>query len=892
MSSLSQNIYRALFVLVCLFFWAAPPVAGQVLYGSLVGNVTDSTGAATPGVKVSIKEAGTNLAREAVANEAGYYSFSTLPAGRYEMQVAREGFKNFTQSGIEISINTTARVDVALQVGPVSETVQISAAPPALQTDRSEVRAELGAHQLRDLPIPPGRNYQALFKLIPGMSPPNNVNTVVADPSRSLVFNTNGASRSSNNFRIDGSGVNAVWLPHNAGYTPTLEAIETVNVVTNSFDAEQGLAGGSASNVSIKSGTNSIHGSAFEFNNNNATKAKPFILPAGQRKPKSIFNQFGGTIGGPILRDKLFYFGSYEGTTDRQTATTFATVPTAAMRRGDLSASPTLIYDPATGAADGSGRTAFTDKQIPAARIDPIALRLLGRLPQPNIADVLTNNYFASSPFTVNRHKMDSKVNWTASNNFSLFGRFSFLKYNLATDGVLGELEGPPAVGAAGSAGKGFGRTYNVAVGGTYLLSSNFIIDANFGYTLQKTNQEQPNLDKNIGRDELGIPGTNGTRRFEGGWPRFVITNYTTIGHSTANRPIIWSDPRFQYTANATWTRGSHNFRFGTDLSRQHLNHTQPEFVGQLHGASGGFTFSGGVTTLRGGPSTNQFNSIAAFLLGLPNSLGRTLQVPDTYTTRATTYSLYARDQWQATRKLTVSYGTRWEYFPIPTREDRGLERYDPVTNKMLICGVGSVPADCGVEQSKKLFAPRLGLAYRATDTFVLRAGYGISIDPYSLARPMRTNFPVLVVLNVTGPNAFQAAGSLRTGIPAITPPNLSNGVIDIPGNVAANTLADKLPRGYIQSWNLTLQKEVGAGFVAQAAYVATRQIRQLGFLDINGGRPGGGAASQPLNQRFGRTATTPLVTSIGNTHYDALQLSVERRFRQGLQVQSSYTLA
>ncbi len=266
--------------------------------------------------------------------------------------------------------------------------------------------------------------------------------------------------------------------------------------------------------------------------------------------------------------------------------------------------------------------------------------------------------------------------------------------------------------------------------------------------------------------------------------------------------------------------------------------------------------------------------------------------MPDTYTTRAWTYSLYARDQWQATRKLTVSYGTRWEYFPMPTRADRGLERYDPVTNKMLICGVGSVLSDCGVEQSKKLFAPRLGLAYRMTDTFVMRAGYGISIDPYSLARPLRTNFPVLVVLNVNAANAFQSAGSLRTGIPTITPPNLASGVIDIPGNVAANTVDDKLSRGYIQSWNLTLQKEIGLGFVAQAGYVATRQIRQLGFLDINGGRPGGGAASQPLNQKFGRTAVTPVITSIGNTQYDSLQMSLERRFQRGLQVQSSYTLS
>ena len=872
----------------------APSMSAQVLYGSMVGNVTDPSGAGVPDVTITIRQAATNLSRQAITNEAGLYSFATVPAGTYELQAAKPGFGGFTRREIEVTINSISRVDMTLQVGAVSESVQVSAQAGALQTDRSEVRAEVTQRQLENLPVPPGRNYQALFKLIPGMSPPSNVNTAVADPSRSLVVNANGGSRSSNNYRIDGAGVNSVWLPHNAAYVPALESIESFNVVTNSFDAEQGLAGGSASNVLIKSGSNSLHGSAFEFNTNNAIKARPFFLPAGQRKPKAVFNQFGGTVGGAIRKDRLFYFVSYEGTTDHRSAAAFATVLTAAMRRGDLSRSPTLVYDPKTGAADGTGRTAFAGNQIPPERLDPIAQKILGLLPQPTFPDLLSSNLLTVGGYTFDRHKMDSKVNWNASDKFSLFARVSFVRYTLATDSVFGEpVQGPPVVTSAGSPGTAFGTNYNSALGGTYIVSPNFVVDGNFGYTLMDTNQAPPGLDKNAGRDFLGIPGTNGTRQFEGGWPRFVIANYTNLGIDAANRPIFWHDPRFQYTGNANWTRGSHNIRFGTDLSRQHLNHTQPEFVGQLQGAAGGFNFSGGLTSLRGGASPNQFNSAADFLLGLPVSSGRTLIVPDNgFTTRAWLTSLYVRDQWQASRKLTISYGTRWEYFPMPTRSDRGLERYDPATNKMLVCGAGPVPTDCGVSQSKTLFAPRFGIAYRATDTFVLRAGYGISIDPYSLARPMRTNFPVVVVLNVTSPSTFQAVGALKDGIPAIATPVVNNGMADIPGNIAANTLSDHFPRGYIQSWNFTIQKEVAGGFVAQGAYVATRQVRQTGFLELNAGLPGGGVASEPLNQKFKRTASTPLVTSIGNSHYDALQLSVERRFSKGLQVQSSYTFA
>ena len=394
-----------------------------------------------------------------------------------------------------------------------------------------------------------------------------------------------------------------------------------------------------------------------------------------------------------------------------------------------------------------------------------------------------------------------------------------------------------------------------------------------------------------MGSDVLGIPGTNGTRRFESGWPRFSVSSYATMGaQGNGSRPFYNRDPRYQMVGNATWNRGAHAIRFGFDTSHQQINHTQAEFVGALHGASGGFTFAGGPTTLSGGPSSNQFNTWSAFLLGLPTGIGRTRQIPDEYNVRTWMHSLYIRDQWQVNRKFTLSLGTRWEYFPMPRRADRGIENYNYQTNQMEVCGVGSVPIDCGVSQSKRLLAPRVGFAWRLKEDFVVRAGYGITVDPYSLARPMRTNYPLLVVLNINGVNSFQPAGRLRDGIPLIPTPDLGNGIINIGGQVAANSLEKNYQRGYIQSWNFTLQKKLGWGFVGQAGYVATRQINQIGFRELNYAPVGRGNTGRILATRFGRTAETRLVAPVGNSHYDSLQTSLERRFSAGLHLGLSYT--
>jgi outer membrane receptor protein involved in Fe transport len=864
----------------------------QVLYGSLTGHVSDAAGAAVPGATVTIIHKETGKSREGVTDSNGSYDFATVQAGTYTIRVTKTGFKTVTRENVIVTLNNVTRADLSVEVGQVTETVVITAEAAQLKTDRAEVSAELTSRPLRDLPVPLGRNYQNLFKTLPGFTPPEDAHSVPSNPSRSLVFNVNGASRSSNNTRIDGISSTNIWLPHVTAYVPALEAIETVNVVSNSFDAEQGLAGGAAINVQIKSGTNDFHGSAFEYHSNQVLKARDYFRPPQNAKGKFIQNQYGGTLGGPILKNKLFFFGSYEGTKNRQNDSRIESVPTAAIRTGDFRGTNTNIYDPLTGNLDGSGRTIIScngvQNVICPDRISPIIKKILPLIPAPNLPGE-TNNYFASAGFLFDRWTIDSKVNWNVNSKLNIWGRYSILDFYTVNETVFGqELQGR-AINSS-NPGTGRGKTHSFSFAGVYTFNSNFIVDANFGLFRQNTDVAQSDIGEKRGLDFLGIPGTNGSQAFEGGFPLFDVQTYSDYGTTDTFMPYTRNDDQYQIVGNANWLKGPHNIRFGVDVYRQKLNHIQPESSDTSLGARGGFRFANGTTALRGGANGNQYNGWAAFLLGLPDRIGKLNLTVAPYTTRNWQYSFYGRDQWQVNKSLTFSFGTRWEYFPVPTRADRGLERYNVNTNMVEIGGVGAVPMDLGVEVSKGMFAPRFGLAYRVTPTFVVRAGYGLTNDPYALARPLRTNHPVLLNLINDAPNGFQFVSRLEQGIPAVAPPDLGNGIISIPSNVSAITLPDKFERGYVQSWNLSLQKELGWGFTGEVAYIATRQIRQIGFAELNYANINGGNNGRQLVQRFGRTASTLLVTPIGNSHYDSMQVRLDRRFRDFYQLGVNYT--
>ncbi len=881
---------------VFLLGLAAPSASAQILYGSLTGTVTDSSDAVVPGATVTITNKQTGATRTTVTNDSGGYNIPTVQSGTYSVRINKEGFRSVLQDNVEIAVNSTARVDMKMQVGQVAETITVEAGAALLQTDRAEVKAEMTAKQLTELPVANGRNYQALFLTIPGISPPSTPHSVPSNPSRAMQWQTNGNNTASNNTRIDGASATNVWLPHIASYVPALESIDTVNIVTNTFDAEQGLAGGASVNVTIRSGSNDINGALFHFHQGNWSQARNFFLPANQQNPKYVNNQWGGRIGGPIVKNKVFYFASYENSTDRRFAGSLQTVPTAAMRLGDLSASALPVYDPASGAANGTNRTPFAGNVIPSSRIHPTAALLMQRLPQENNPapnGIPSANYFALGQAAFDRQTIDSKFNFNMTDRWTAYARLSWLDFNLNAPTAFGDIGGPPI--AFGNPGLGFGNTWSGTLATTYTFKPTFIIDAYYGYTLMDTNIEQPGLGPNRGRDELKIPGTNGTRFFESGYPGFGISGFAAFGSTESYMPYYRSDPQQQYVANANWLKGSHNVRFGMDLYFLQLNHTQPEFAGAAGGAAGRLNFGQGPTQLRlangNVAAGNQFNAMGTYLLGLVDGGGRILQVPDVYRTRTSMLSFYVRDQWQVNRKLTLSYGTRMESFPMPVRENRGMERYDFATNEMLVCGTGGIPTDCGTKVAKLLFSPRLGIAYRLNEKTVVRTGFGLNWDPWNLARPLRTNFPILAAFNLA-PAALSWATTLSQGLPTLPNPEVgSNGRITIPTNYAVNTTGDEFRRSYILNYNFIVQRDLGNNWSAQVGYVSSRAVRVSGRLNQNAGQViGADREGQPLFPRFGRAVETSLVTSMGNTNYHSMQTTITKRYSQGLQMSMAHT--
>lgn len=872
------------FLIICFLLLVTQVAQGQVLYGTLVGRIEDQSGAVLPGARITVINRATGQQREAIADDSGAYAFRDLQVGIYDIQISQSGFKSYAKSGINVALNTVVREDVQMAVGGTTETVTITASAPVLQTDRADVSNQLDKTQITNLPIGAGRNFQQLYKLIPGASAPADAHSDAGNPQRALVTNFNGASFSNNNTRLDGATVSYPWLPHIVAYVPPQDAVETVNIVTNSFDAEQGMAGGAAVNVQIKSGTNEFHGSMHAFHTNSRLRARNYFYYQPGTLPKNIFNQYGGTIGGPVIKNKLFFFGSWEGTRRRSNASAFRTLPTAALRQGDFSGTGARIYDPATGNADGSGRTLFPNDRIPANRIDPIALKLIALIPVPNLVSATpANNYFASGTYEFNRDNYDFKVNYIPNDRSMLFVRYSISPSQIFDPPSLGPAGGDALAG--GQPGNAPGRIQSTAVGGTYTLSPRLLLDGNIGFTRQRLGAQNVDIDKNYGLDELGIPGTNGPDRLQGGYPRFVISGFSSIGNPNVSNPFLFRDNQYVAAGNLSWLSGSHSFRFGGEYTYYTINHFQPQAA---FGPRGGFTFSGGLTALRGGSAPTLYNGWADFLLGLPQSMGKDLQNINPAAVRMPGWGIYARDQWQVTRNLTINFGTRYERYPFATRDHRGAERYDPLLDRVLIGGLGDIPEDTGVDVGVGQFAPRLGIAYRIKDKTVVRAGYGISVDPNSF-RNMRDAYPATISLQISGPTSLQAAGALKTGLPAIVSPDISSGSIALPTNIGTQTFPEVFNRGYIQSFNLTVQRDIGWGFTAQAAYVGTRAIRQTANVNINAGEVGLGNAGRAL-AKFGRIANINMLMPFNTATYNSLQTQLNRRLNPGAQIGLTYT--
>jgi hypothetical protein len=880
----------------------------QVLYGTLVGTITDSDGKALAGASVIATDAATENHIRQITDSSGNYAFHNLAPGTYYLDITASGFAPRKVAGITINANLIGRTDEALSISGVTQSVEVSASSAQLQTDSGVIHGELSTRELSNIPIGGYGNYQSLINLTPGATPSRYQNATMDTPSRSLTTNVNGATRTGNITSVDGAAIQQIYLPHHTLYNPPTEDIQSVDIVTNSFTAEQGLAGGAAISVLTKSGTNNFHGTFWEQHTNSAMSArnyfynKTYFAQAGDAPPKNILNQFGANFGGPILHNRLFFFSGFEGISQRQLYSDITTLPTDAERTGDFTGLATL-YDPSTGNADGTGRKSFASENADGRNaiefgISPAANTLLALIPHANLPGT-ANNYSVAGIDSLDRFSFDEKVNWQIGSKSSLFGKFSYLMADVQAPSTLGTGGGSGLISGGGS---GYSQS-RVSIGGlgyTHIFSSSLLLDANFGIGHNSASILESDFNTDLGTS-LGIPGVGGDTSgsygpdpYLKGLPSFAVTGFETFGHTDDWNPELKDDFTYTYVGNMTWSHKTHTVRFGGQLLNNRMNQYQPQ---RAFGPVGGFTFTGGVTALNGGASAGLPNAFAQFLLGLPDSMGRSYQYFHRLIGNEWQYGFYGQDQWQATHKLTLTYGLRWEFYPIMTRNDgRGMERYDMTTNQVIIGGLGGNPSGAGSNASKVQLAPRLGVAYRLNDKTVFRGGYGISFDPYPFSRAMRDPYPETIAQTVNANNSYQSVGSLATGIPGFdtVAPVINNGIAELPLTAYTKTLASgTFRRGYIESWNATVEQILPYDFNLALSYVGTQTIRQVSYLEANAGQtPGLGATGQPLYTAFGRNAETQVVTPYGTTHYDALQVSLKHPFKHDVLLTVAYTFS
>jgi hypothetical protein len=885
------KVSRSLFLLACTVLVGAVtrPLAGQVLYGSLVGTATDSSGAVVPGATIEVLNTATGTLQTTTSSARGDFAVGDLSAGNYRVTVTAAGFGVLVQNNVTIENNTTRRLTSVLSVAQTSQTVEVTAAPIALQTDRSDVSTQLTQTQIEDLPTNAARNFQSLIRTVPGSTPPANPHSVAGNPQVSLAYNVNGGGTPNNTTKIDGASDMFFWLPEDAAYVPPQEAIEAVNIVTNAFDAEQGLGSSSVTNVTLKSGTNRLHGAAWEYNTISALAAKGYFFAAA-KLPKTVLNQFGVDLGGPIFKDKLFFFGDWERTSQITGISKYFTVPTAAEISGNFAGTGTTIYDPTTGTSAGAGRTPFLNNQIPTGEISSAAAKMLALLPAPNVAgNPTTNNYFTSADTSLIRNNVDAKITFTPGQKSRYFGSFSYSPSNVLDPNALGAAGGGSIDG--GVPGDAIGTIYRISLGGDYVFTPSLLMDGAFAYTRSNFSGANTDLGQDYGLNVLNIPGTNSGRRagsnLDGGIPAFNLSTFTSLGDTNASSPFQFRNNNYASNLNLSWNKGTHALRFGGELDHFEIANSQANLT---YGVRGGFTFSGGLTALSGGTSPTLYNSLADFELGLPTKLGEDHQYFDPAVVSENIYGLYARDQWQPTHSLTLTYGIRYEFYPSATR-DHGLGgiRYDPTNNLVYLGGVNGVPQNAGVNTGHGQIVPRLGANYRIGDKTVIRGGFGMNTNS-EVFRNNAQSFPAVISAQYSGANSYAAAGNLVTGIPAFVGPDLSAGTLALPNTYGTYTSPTNYRRGYVENLNLFLERDLGSNIILQVGYVHSHGVRLDTQLNINAAAPGTGKAGQPLYAAFGNASTITLVVPLFSSDYNALQTVIRKKIGRRGNISANYT--
>ena len=831
---------RAYFIFALTLFVLCP-AAAQSVRGVVSGTVTDAGQKPISGATVTITQEGTNKTRTTSSGAQGEFTVSTLQPGTYRVEVEREGYRKYVQQ-VVLPVDQEVRMDVPLLPGRITEEVIVTAKLGLLKTESAALGSVIENRQIVGLPLD-GRNFLELTLLVPGAAPaaPGSAGSVRGD----LAFNINGAREDANHFLLDGI-YNGDPKLNTFGVNPPVDAVQEFEVLTSSYDASFGGNAGGQLNVVTKSGTNQLHGSGYEFFRNAVLDARNFFAPNSEAKPQYQRNQFGGSLGGPLIRNKTFWFADYEGRRVREGITQISNVPTLLERSGDFSQSRVPLFDPFT-------QQPFPGNKIPRERLDPIGLAIAALYPLPNRAVAQQN--FVSSPAQRDRDDhFDVRVDHSLSRTSELSFRYSFADRSFYE----------PFSGATFATVPGFGtnvprRAQNAMAGETHIFSPNLLNEIRLGFDRVSAGSFQQNIGTSINH-KVGLPELSGNPR-DFGLSLINVTGFSPLGDEF-NNPQHSASNIYQLVDNATYSRSRHLIKFGVDLRILKQNAFRDV-------QSRGFIDFLGTTG----------NALAELLQGLP-SLSGGARLDNYEHLRTRSYNFFVEDSWRASPDFTLSLGLRYEYNTPPFDAEDRANVYDPVKNRLIRVGTDGISRS-GYRADKNNWAPRIGLAWTPGNRgTVLRAGYGIYYEQSALATGEGLYFNVPYF-------DFKLYFPLPDfGIPLLLSDPFPNRFpVALPSSALA--FQPDLRTAYLQQWNFNIQQQIGRSRVLELAYVGSKGTGLLAARDINQPRP---SPQQPNLRPNPEFADINILESRGQSSYNGLQARFQQRLSRGLSTLASYT--
>lgn len=844
---------------------------------TVLGTIQDPAGAVVPQCAVTLENLETGISVEASTDAVGNFEFFNVKIGSYQVSVEQTGFKRALSNAFTVTVNARQRVDLTLEVGAVTETVEVTGAAALLEMDTSSRGTVVGHRQIVDLPLN-GRSYADLALLVPG----TNQALRGSVSGRNASYHVNGLRSSFNNFTLDGLDNNN-YGTSNQGFSSQVvqlapDAVGEFKVTTNNFSAEYGRAGGAVINASLKSGTNDYHVTLWEFVRNTNLNAVGFFKPQFG-KPTLVQNQFGAAGGGPIVRNKAFFFADWEGLRRIQKRLVFADIPTLEHREGRLGRP----------AADPYTRTPYPNGDVPQSVMTPFSRRVLSDLPAPNRPG-LGDNFESLPGDDTDDKKGDVKIDHYFSERATAFFRFSHRKFNRF---YPDEIPGP----SGGDSNQNVGAFNQSFAGGvTYTLNPSSLLEFRLAFIRSEGGKTPVNFDGPHVEDEYGITGVAKDERIGGGLNSHEVSGFNDFGRQTSNPqfqdPDNWN-PRLNYST----TKGNHSFKLGYEHQRIDTD------INDLSPVYGRSRYAGRFSTPPG-ESSNNIHNLGDFFVGAQSTIEMSRFVVLEYRQRM--HFFYVQDDWKVSPNLTLNLGARYEY-ASPQWENRNrLGNFDPNTNSLVFAGDGSISDRALVDPDRNNWAPRVGLAYRLNPKTVIRSGYGVSYIHFN--RMGGEN-----ILGFTGPFVFRRTQNQAppSSLPLCSPgqpgQNLSTCFTRTQYGFTPDFLADETydtsisrvnfqPRdtrsGYVQSWHFTMQRELARDLALDVAYVGNRGAKQLILTDFNQARPNGPDENLSIDDRRPIPGFTHIQMSFsgGNTFYHAFQAKLEKRFSRGLYVLNSFT--